>query len=388
MFAYSRKHWPILAVAGCALLTAAGCAPNTTRTPLEPRVAAAAEREDSRYGAILRMASSTRSGGDPSAAVKLYQQAVKLEPDRPEGYVLLGQTLVDLGAYDEAAQTFEEALDRDADDLAAHRGYARAMLGLNRPEAAIRHYQAVLAEAPDDLQARNGIGVAYDLAGRHEAAQAAYSAGLERTPDSMLLRNNLGLSLALAGRFDEAIEVLRAVADEPGARARHRQNLALAYGLKGDLVAAERISRIDLDAEAVDNNLAYFAALAAVDDRRRRAAALRVHRPETTDDPDDVGARRRLTALALDGQGLELGLSPTGRWFLNLGRYSDADRATVAWQRLRGEHADLLGSLSSLAGTQQGAQPLLVGPLSSAEEAQDVCGSLKLRGYQCRPLPL
>jgi len=388
MLAHSRKHWRILAVAGCALLTAAGCAPNTARTPLEPRLASAAESEDSRYGAILRMASSTRNAGDPSAAVKLYQQAADLKPERPEAYVLLGDTLVEIEAYDEAAEMFEEALDRDADNLGAHRGYARAMLGLNRPESAIRHYEAVLAKAPDDIQARNGIGVAYDLAGQHEAAQAAYRAGLERAPDSMLLRNNLGLSLALAGEFDEAIRVLRAVADEPGARARHRQNLALAYGLKGDLVAAERISRIDLDAEAVDNNLAYFAALAAVDDRRRRAAALGVHRSETTDDAGDVEARRRLNAIALDGQGLELGLSPTGRWFLDLGRYPDADRATVAWQRLRGAHADLLGNLSRLAGTQKGPQPLLVGPLSSGEEAQDVCGSLKIRGHQCRPLPL
>jgi Flp pilus assembly protein TadD len=63
----------------------------------------------------------------------------------------------------------------------------------------------------------------------------------------MLLRNNYGLSLALAGNHDEALELLSAVVDEPGATARNRQNLALAYGLAGNLVAAERISRLDLD---------------------------------------------------------------------------------------------------------------------------------------------
>ena len=43
---------------------------------------------------------------------------------------------------------------RDPGNVAAHRGYARAMLGLNRPEVAVVHYQAVLGQAPDDLQAQ------------------------------------------------------------------------------------------------------------------------------------------------------------------------------------------------------------------------------------------
>lgn len=389
MLALSWKRWPTLAVAGCALLAVGACAPNSTRTPVEPRLAAAeAEREDSRYGAMLRMASSTRSAGDRSAAAQLYQQAINLEPKRPEAYILLGDTLVDMGAHDEAAQSFEEALERDRGNLAAHRGYARAMLGLKRPEAAIEHYQAVLAEAPDDIQAYNGLGVAHDLAGRHEAAQAAYRKGLERAPDSMLLRNNLGLSLALAGDHDEGIAMLEAVADEPGSRARNRQNLALAYGLKGDLATAERISRLDLDEDAVQNNLAYFAALAAVDNRRRRAAGLNVHGPETTDAAGNAAVNRRLQAIALDGQGVELGLSPTGRWFLNLGEYANAASATGAWQQLKAKNSDLLGDLSRLAGTQDGPQPLLVGPLADPEEAQNVCGSLEARGHQCRPLPL
>lgn len=389
MLALSRKPWPLLAVASCALLAVGACAPNSTRTPVEPRLASSdAEREDSRYGAMLRMAASTHDAGDPSAAARLYQQAIKLEPARHEAYTLLGETLVEMGANDEAAQTFEEALERDEGNLAAHRGYGRAMLGLKQPEAAIEHYEAVIAAAPGDVQAYNGLGVAHDLAGRHDAAQAAYRQGLEQVPDSMLLRNNLGLSLTLAGDFDQGIRLLETVANEPGARARNRQNLALAYGLKGDLAAAERISRLDLDDEAVQNNLAYFAALAAVDNERRRAAALDVHRPETTDDARDIDSNRRLQALALDGQGLELGLSPTGRWFLNLGQYPNAAQATDAWRQLRTKNTDLLGDLTRLAGVQDGPQPLLVGPLGDAEEAQDVCGSLEARGHRCRPLSL
>jgi Flp pilus assembly protein TadD len=380
----SWKGWSQLVIAGCALLGVVACAPNSARTPLDP---SSAGQED-RYETLLRLGAAARAAGDPAAAVAMYQKAISHNRSRVDAYVLLGDSLVDLKAYDDAAKTYQDALDRDKGNIAAERGYARAMLGLNRPETAILHYQAVLAQAPDDLPAHNGLGVAYDFTGQHDAAQEAYRAGLEIAPDSMLLRNNLGLSLALSGKHAEGIELLRKVVDEPGAKARNRQNLALAYALAGDLVSAERISRLDLDEEAVQNNLSYFAALGAIEDDRKRASGLGVQTPELTDATADVDASRRLAAIALQGDGLELGVSPSGRWFVDLGSYVSATEASAAWRQLRSEHADLLGNLSRLAGVEEGRQPLLVGPVASADQAQSLCGQLESRGQSCRALAL
>jgi hypothetical protein len=63
-------------------------------------------------------------------------------------------------------------------------------------------------------------------------------------------------------------------------------------------------------------------------------------------------------------------------------------QATAAWRYLRGRIGDLLGGLTRLAGTQRGSQPLLVGPLGDGEQAETLCGTLKVRCHQCRPLPL
>jgi Flp pilus assembly protein TadD len=391
MLVNSRRRWRSGLLASSLVLTVAACAPNTARTPMAPQLGApqaAAEREDSRYGSLLRMASSTRAAGDPASATQLYQQAIAQDAARPEAYVLLGETLIDLEAYDDAGKVFREALQRDADNHAAHRGYARTLVALRRPESAIQHYEAVLRRAPDDLQALNGLGVAHDLSGRHDAAQVAYRRGLQVAPESVMLRNNLGLSLALAGQHDEAIRTLRTLADEPGARPRNRQNLALAYGLAGNLAAAERISRVDLDEAAVENNLAYFAMLAALDDRRQRAAVLGVEAPDRVERAGDADAGKRLAAIALDGDGLELGLAPTGRWFVNLGQYPTPQQAASAWRDLRDRHAPLLGGLTRLAGAEGGPQPLLVGPLASAEQAEGLCGSLRNTGQACRAVPL
>ena len=367
------------------------CAPNSAVTPAGPKLdgsLVAAAQEKGRYGTLLRLASSTRSAGDPAAAVNLYQQAISLDRARPEAYTLLGDTLIELEAFDEAAEVFQQSLKREENGVIARLGYARAMLALQRPEAAIPHYESAMEQAPGNLQVLNGLGVAYDLAGEHRAAQKVYRDGLAIAPDSMLLRNNLGLSLALAGDHDDAISLLRMVADEPSAGARNRQNLALAHGLAGNLAAAERISRLDLDEDSVRSNVSYFAALAAIDDQRKRAAALGMHPANKKDPSSGKETNRRLTALALGGSGLELALMPTGRWFLNLGSYPSRQQVASAWRKLRTDHGELLGKLDRLAGTEQGRQPLLVGPLASAKAAEQICSSLTTQGQVCKALAL
>jgi Flp pilus assembly protein TadD len=378
---------PAAGIAACALLALSACAPNSVRTPLESPVTAEAEAEgeQGRYGTLLRMASSTRENGDPAAAIQLYRQAITAEQERPEAYVLMGEALIELEAYQEAVRTFEEAIRKDANSAAAHRGYGRAMVALHRPEVAIGHYETATRLAPRDIQAWNGLGVAYDLAGEHAMAEATYRRGLEIAPDSMLLRNNLGLSLALDGRHDESIALLSSVMEEPGARARNRQNLALAYGLKGDLAAAERIGRIDLGNDEVENNLAYYASIRAVDDRRVRATAVGVQAPDRGDARDNEVANRKLAAVAMAGGGFELGSGPTGRWFLNLGEHM---AAAEVWRGLKNRHEDLLGEYTRLASTRSGTQPLLIGPISDAAEAQDLCASLKTRGESCSAIAL
>ncbi len=384
---------PRLCSAALILLTTlvTACAPNSAVTPLKPGMDSAltaAEQEQGRYGTLLRLASSTRTAGDPAAAVNMYQQAISLDRNRPEAYTLLGDTLIELEDYSQAAEVFKQGLSKREDSVIARLGYARAMLALQRPEAAIPHYESAMKHAPENLQVINGLGVAYDLAGEHRVAQKVYRDGLATAPDSMLLRNNLGLSLALAGDHEDSISLLRMVVDEPSAGARNRQNLALAHGLAGDLAAAERISRLDLDEESVRSNLSYFAALSAIDDQRKRAAALGVKPVNKVQTYEAPNTGRRLTALALGGNGLELALMPTGRWFLNLGNYSDHRQVASTWQKLRGEYKELLGEFDRLAGTEQGRQPLLVGPLASATAAEEICANLKARGQSCKALAL
>lgn len=251
-------------VAASAML--AGCSGNDK---------SAEEREADMVKAMIRAGDKSRDRGDFNAAAAFYRRAHEAEPDKPEPLIGLGKALAMGGAPRRAAAAFRKALTIDPDNAAAHRGLGNALIAQEQADLAIQEFEKVLKKNPKDHLAYNGIGVAYDAVANHTKAQEYYYAGLEVVPGDVSLRNNLGLSLAFAGHFKGAIEILRPLALRPGATPRDRQNLALAYGLAGDTFNAEKFARLDMDAQSVQRNLSYYAALRKMTDPVLRVKSVR-----------------------------------------------------------------------------------------------------------------
>ena len=131
---------------------------------------------------------------------------------------------------------------------------------------------SLTTQAPDDPKLLQLIGVAEDFAGRHAAAQARYRRGLEFLPGDRGLSVNLALSLALSGHYGEAVAVLSPLALGPAGTPGERQTLALIYALQGDNRAAERIARLDLDAQSATRQLAYYDTLRPLSPEARSRA--------------------------------------------------------------------------------------------------------------------
>ncbi|HTV87448.1 MAG TPA: tetratricopeptide repeat protein, partial [Stellaceae bacterium] len=127
-------------------------------------------------------------------------------------------------------------------------------------------------ETPNDPKLLQLIGVADDFSDEHAEAQARYRRGLELLPHDPGLSLDLALSLALTGDYPEAIAILRPIALAVGASPRERQTLALIYGLEGDRPEAERIGRLDLDAQAVQQNLVFYDSLRRLSPEARSRA--------------------------------------------------------------------------------------------------------------------
>ncbi len=213
------------------------------------------------YAALMRIGKAARNGGDYSNAVAVFRRAAEIEPRLPDPFVALGDTLLMIGAVNEAIVAYNSGLARDGSCLPALRGLARAYIETGRPELALAPLNQALTLSPDNPQCLMLLGVVKDVEGRHQQAQADYQRGLRRAPGDAALTVDLALSLALSGNYPNAIAILQPVATAPSGTAQERQTLALIYGLEGSAGEAARLGRIDLDEAAVEHNLAYYRTL-------------------------------------------------------------------------------------------------------------------------------
>lgn len=224
------------------------------------------------FATLMRLGAAAHANGDLAAGVTFYRRAAQLDPTAAAPLVAAGNTLADMGEADEAIVAYSAALKRKGQDPDALRGLARAYLMTDKPELAGHPLRIAFQETPNDPKLLQLIGVADDFAEQHEEAQARYRRGLELLPNDPGLSLDLALSLALTGNYPEAIAILRPIAASPAATPRERLTMALIYGLEGNRVGAAQMAARDLDAAAVQHNLAYYETLRRLSPEARQRA--------------------------------------------------------------------------------------------------------------------
>lgn len=260
-----------LIVAAVALWGAAACSPQGDKTMAAAR--GSAEVSDQHpLNVLLRLGDSARASGDLPTAIGFYRRAVDQYSTYLEPHLRLAVALAEVGAYNEAIESYQNALRVDGASVDAYRGWGNVLIAIDQPQLAQTQYEAALKLSPNDYRVLNGLGVVRDMAGDHNAAQDYYRRGLALAPNHLPLQNNYGLSLALSSNYQEAIRVLRGVAAHPNATARNRLNLALAYGLANQPDQAARAASADLDPVSVQRNLQHYAMLRSLDGAARSQA--------------------------------------------------------------------------------------------------------------------
>ena len=226
------------------------------------------------YPMLMRIGAAAQSGGDFPNAVGVYRRAAEMAPQDPAPLIAAGDALLQMGAVNEAIVSYNQALVRPGNTQGAQVGLAKAFLKTGKPELALAPLSRALEVSPEDPKLLLLLGVTRDFAGQHGEAQSYYRIGLAHAPGDPALTLDLALSLALSGDYPNAIAVLQPLAIAPMASAQERQTLALIYGLKGNIAEATRIAGIDLDASAVEHNLAYYQTLRELSPEARNRAIL------------------------------------------------------------------------------------------------------------------
>lgn len=223
---------------------------------------------------LMQLGNRMRAKGDLNAAANLYRRAGRSDPDSPLPPAALGDTLRQLGRYNEAEETYHQVLSKHPFSGLALQGYGILLIEQNQPDAAVTLLVPVIDEDAADHRVFNVLGIAYDALGDHTEAQNQYLAGLGMAPGNRSLSNNMGLSLALQERYEAGIDQIKSLMTGTDADKPLLHNLALVYGLAGKIGDAGAVLRELLPEPDVVNNLAFYQNLRAMDPDRRRTAIL------------------------------------------------------------------------------------------------------------------
>jgi len=177
--------------------------------------------------------------GKRQEAMQEYEYALRFNPDYADAYVTLGTALIKLGRPEDAIRQYEEALRIYSSRsyrlikygcVATHVSLGNVLWTQGKPDDAIRHYEEALQIDSNSAPAHVNLGNALLSQGNAQDATAQYEAALRINPDDAETHYNLGAALVKLGRPDDAIrhceEALRLKPNDP--EAHYNFGLALA----------------------------------------------------------------------------------------------------------------------------------------------------------------
>ena len=248
---YPRPHeWPVMIVAGAALLfaaatTAAILAARTrpwvatgwgwyvvTLLPVIGLVQVGLQSMADRYTYLPLIGLSILVAWgvpDLARAIRLPGSATTVLA----GAVLLALAITaqrEVGAWKDDLTLFARALRSDPGNGVAQNVVEYQLARRGNLEEALGHLREAVRLAPRYARARANLGLVLDMQGKSGEALAEYKEAVRLDPRDAAAQNNLGASLAEAGRFEEAIPHYRdALTADPGyAEARNNWGSALA----------------------------------------------------------------------------------------------------------------------------------------------------------------
>lgn len=219
------------------------------------------QKSNSNPNSMFRVAETMKKAGNYDVSIKMYEQALQIDPTNSAARIGLSQSLRATGRNEAALESLR-SIPPETQDVVWHKELGNVYTALNKPRQCIDVLHKANEFDPQDVGTINGLGVCSDLAGQHAEAQKYYRQAIFMAPSNTRLRSNMALSLSLSSKTKDAIEILTPIVESEHATSRDRQNLAIAYGLSGNMEKAAQLFSQDLSETEVRSNLAFVHKLA------------------------------------------------------------------------------------------------------------------------------
>lgn len=172
---------------------------------------------------------------DPDKALSVLQ---RISPPTSESVRSQGHVYRDHGNLEEAIRLYEEAIELDPDDAWARVALGDAYQIQRRIEPAIEQYEIAIKNDSTLAYPRHNLGLMYYWQGKTEAAITEYERSIELAPDFHWPYNSLGLVYRQQGKLDEAIRLFEKATEVNPEYSLAYMNLGYSCWMLGDCQAA------------------------------------------------------------------------------------------------------------------------------------------------------
>ena len=174
------------------------------------------------YLAYSALSSSLDSEGHTDAAIQAANEAVRIQPDYPEGHYNLGTLLLAAGKTDDAIQNFEAALKVNPRFADAENNLGKAFQTEGKLDDAIAHLSAANRLSPNDPDILYNLGSVLLMQSKLPEAAAQFSEAIRLMPEHADAHGNLGVIYMRLGHPEqgtlEFAEKVRLKPNDSGAR--------------------------------------------------------------------------------------------------------------------------------------------------------------------------
>ena len=176
------------------------------------------------------------AAGTYQDAIESYRQALRFEPAMAQAWAGIGFALAKLEAFEDAAEAYGAALSIDPSQGRLHQDLGVVRLRQRRYEDAVRELRAAASHAPADAGLVSNLAVALFQSGAVSEAAAAYAELRALDPDHAELRENSAfvtfVEALLKGPVENAVTVygIRAGVARPDRRALFKAAIAYLVG--------------------------------------------------------------------------------------------------------------------------------------------------------------
>jgi tetratricopeptide (TPR) repeat protein len=144
---------------------------------------------------------------DPKNAVKAYQTAIRLNPNRDDSHLKLGNLFFSEERFSEAATEYEKAVNLwpNAENRFA---LGQAYMNMGRYSDAENQFNKVLRMEPRKPDGHYGLGLNAGRQGRYEEAIGHFESAIRLDKDFYAAYAEMGYAHADLGQIDEAVEIV------------------------------------------------------------------------------------------------------------------------------------------------------------------------------------